>query len=442
MRNFERGLTSSQMIVLGFITIILFGSMLLMLPFSTVNGKGAHFFDALFTSTSAVCVTGLIVHDTATYWSGFGQAIILMLIQIGGMGVITVALGFTMLAGKRIGLKQRSTLQEALSAPKLAGIVRLMGVTIKTTIIIEAFGALIMFPIFCRELGVAKGLWYSVFHSISAFCNAGFDLMGYKKGFSSLTYFEGCGLINFAIMLLIVVGGIGFMTWDDIRTHKMRINKYRMQSKLILTTTAVLIILPALSFFFFEFDGSPFKERIYNSLFQSVTTRTAGFNTVDLMKISENGIFLMIVLMLIGGSPGSTAGGMKTTTCGVMFAGAFSVIKRYDYVNIFGRRIGENVLRNVITIITLYIGLFIGGGLVISRIEGLSLLSCLYETASAIGTVGLSLGITTKLSTVSKAILIFLMFFGRAGALTLVFAASSETQGFISKLPQEKIVIG
>lgn len=442
MGKLERGLTSSQMIVLGFTVIILLGCILLMLPLATVSGEGASFSDALFTSTSAVCVTGLIVHDTASYWSGFGQAVILILVQTGGMGVITAVLGFTMLAGKRIGLKQRSTLQEVLYAPKLEGIVRLMGTTIKTTLAIEISGALLMFPVFYRELGMAKGLWYSIFHSVSAFCNAGFDLMGYKKSYSSLTCFVSSGLINFVIMVLIVAGGIGFMTWNDIRTHKMQISRYRMQSKLILVTTAVLIILPALWFFFFEFGGRPLRERLYSSLFQAVTARTAGFNTVDLSVISESGILMMLILMLIGGSPGSTAGGMKTTTCGVMFAGTLSIVRRYDYVNIFGRRVGEEVLRNVITIVALYLVLFISGGAAISRIEELPLLSCLYETASAIGTAGLSLGITAGLSTVSRAILIFLMFFGRTGALTLVFAASSETQGFISRFPQEKIFIG
>ena len=418
------------------------GSLLLMLPLSTQDGRGAAFSDALFTATSAVCVTGLIVQDTATYWSTFGQAVILALIQVGGMGVVTVAIALSVSSGKQISLKQRSTMQEAISAHKVGGIVRLTGFIIKMTIIFELLGAVIMAPTFCKEFGVLKGIWYAVFHSISAFCNAGFDLMGAKTPYSSLTYFADDPVINFVIMSLIIIGGIGFMTWDDIKVNKHHVRKYRMQSKVILITTVLLISLPALYFFLFEFGDKPMGERIWSSLFQSVTPRTAGFNTADLTQISETGTAITIMLMLIGGSPGSTAGGMKTTTLAVLFSTAISVFRRREYTHFFGRRVNDDTIRNAATILMMYIVLFLTGGFLISRIESLPLLACLYETASAIGTVGLTLGITPDLGIVSQSILIILMYIGRVGGLTLIFSALSGNQGNTARLPQEKITVG
>ncbi len=442
MKQIAKRLSSSQIIILGFLGIILLGSVLLTLPISTQDRMGASFSDALFTSTSAVCVTGLIVQDTATYWSTFGQVVILTLIQIGGMGVITIALAITTLSGKKISLKQRSTMQEAISAHKVGGIVRLTGFIVRTTIAIELLGAVLMAPVFCKEFGLGKGIWYGVFHSISAFCNAGFDLMGSKTPYSSLTYFMGNPVINFTIMTLIVTGGIGFMTWDDIKTHKYHIRRYRMQSKVILVTTAILIVLPALYFFFMEFADMPMEERIYSSLFQSVTPRTAGFNTVDLTLISEVGIAIMIILMVIGGSPGSTAGGMKTTTLAVMLSTAISVFRRKEHTHFFGRRIDSETIRSAATIMMMYVVLFLTGGFIISAVEGLPLLTCLFETASAVGTVGLTLGITPELGMVSKCILVILMYLGRVGGLTLIFATISGKQSNTARLPQEKLTVG
>lgn len=254
MQGYLRRLSSSQIIILTFALAILLGSLLLMLPASTQDGLGASFFDALFTSTSAVCVTGLVVRDTATYWSGFGQMVILLLIQIGGMGVVTLAIAIAAASGKRISLKQRSTMQEAISAPKVGGIVSMTGFILKMTLTFELVGALVMVPTFCSEFGFFKGVWYSVFHSVSAFCNAGFDLMGVKTPYSSLTHYADNPIVNMAIMLLIVIGGIGFMTWDDIRSHKLRLRKYRMQSKVIIAATGALIVMPAVYFFFLEFS--------------------------------------------------------------------------------------------------------------------------------------------------------------------------------------------
>ena len=434
-------LTSFQIIILGFSGVILLGTLLLMLPFSSREGRAASFWDALFTSTSAVCVTGLVVRDTATYWSAFGQFVILMLIQIGGMGVITVAASFAMISGRKISLMQRSTMQEAISAPKVGGIVRLTGFIIRITLLIELLGAAVMAPVFYRDFGV-KGLWMAAFHSVSAFCNAGFDLMGIRAPFSSLTSYSAEPVINLTIMLLILIGGIGFLTWDDIRSNGLHLHRYRMQSKVILCTTALLLVVPAVYFFFYEFRDLSMEKRIFASLFHSVTPRTAGFNTMDLTALSEAGQYITIALMLIGGSPGSTAGGMKTTTAAVLFAAAISTFRRKEYPHFFGRRIDDDVVKHAATILLMYLVLSFSGGLAISILEGLPMLTCLFETASAVGTVGLTLGITPGLGLASRLILIVLMFFGRVGGLTLIFAALSGRQKNASKLPKEKITVG
>lgn len=438
----QKRFTSFQIIIFGFAGVILTGALLLTLPFAAADGQRAPFADALFTATSAVCVTGLVVRDTATYWSAFGQAIILLLIQIGGLGVITVAASFAVISGRKITLMQRSTMQEAIAAPKMAGIVRLTDFIIKVTFLIECLGAALMAPVFCKDFGIAKGIWMSLFHSISAFCNAGFDLMGGRARFSSLTSYSSQPVINLTIILLIVAGGIGFLTWDDIRTNHLHLNKYRMQSKVILCTTAFLILLPALYFFFGEFGSLPLGERIWSSFFQSVTPRTAGFNTVDLTAISEAGQMILIVLMLIGGSPGSTAGGMKTTTLAVLLTTALSVFRQKGDAHFFGRRIDDHTVKHAATIFMMYVVLFLGGGMSISIAEGLPLIPCLFETASAIGTVGLSLGLTPGLGMLSRSILVGLMFFGRVGGLTLIYAALSGIRKNAARLPQERITVG
>ena len=443
MGGIEKKLSSSQIIILGFAIVILFGSLLLMLPIATQDGKGAIFTEALFTATSAVCVTGLIVQDTATYWTGFGQAVILGLIQIGGMGVVTVAVAIFTVSGKKISLKQRSTMQEAISAHKVGGIVNLTGFIVKMTMVFELAGAALMAPSFCQEFGIGKGIWYAVFHSISAFCNAGFDLMGSRTPYSSLTYFVDNPAINLVVMALIIIGGIGFMTWEDIKTHRHRMRKYRMQSKVILSVTGLLILIPALYFFFFEFSQEPLGRRILISAFQSVTPRTAGFNTADLTVLSEAGLAIMILLMLVGGSPGSTAGGMKTTTLAVVLSTTVSVFRHKEHAHFFGRRIDHETVRNAMAILMMYLTLFLSGGLVISQIEGLPLLSCLFETASAVATVGLTLGLTPNLGLISRSILILLMYIGRVGGLTLIFAALSDSRkGNTARLPQEKMTVG
>ena len=268
----HKHIRSFQVIILGFFSVIILGSLLLMLPAATADGNGASFLDALFTATSAVCVTGLVVHDTATYWSAFGQSVILLLIQIGGMGVVTIAVSVAAISGRKIGLMQRSTMQEAISAHHVGGIVQMTKFILKTTLLIELIGAVLLSPVFCRDFGMVKGIWYSLFHSVSAFCNAGFDLNGIKEPFSSLTAYGADPLVNFTIMALIITGGIGFLTWEDIKKNKWRLKRYRMQSKVILIVTLLLIFVPALYFFFCEFIDMPLTERIWSSLFQSVNT--------------------------------------------------------------------------------------------------------------------------------------------------------------------------
>ncbi len=437
----KRKLSSSQIILFGFAGVIFVGTLLLMLPFATRSGESAPFGDALFTATSAVCVTGLIVQDTATYWSGFGQSVILLLIQIGGMGVITVAVAITMASGKKISLMQRSTMQDAISAPQVGGIVRFTGFILKGIFLFELLGALVLMTVFVPEYGF-RGIWLAVFHSISAFCNAGFDLMGTNSPYSSLTAYAANPVVNITVMLLIVIGGIGFLTWQDVRQNGLHFRRYRMQSKVILSTTGILLLVPAVYFFFFEFSAEPIGKRILLSLFQSVTPRTAGFNTTDLTALSQTGQTMTIGLMLIGGSPGSTAGGMKTTTAAVLIACAVAIFRRRENGRFFGRRISDETVKNAVTVFLMYISLFLLGGMIISRVENLPVLTCLFETASAIGTVGLTLGITPGLHFVSKLILISLMFLGRIGGLTLIFATLSATKNTLSQLPLEKITVG
>ena len=425
IRFLGKKLSSFQIIIFGFLGLILIGTALLMLPFAVKEGSSASLEDALFTSTSAVCVTGLVVRDTASYWSGFGQAVILILIQIGGLGIVSVAAFIAMLSGRKITLLQRSMLQDSISAHQIGGIVKMTGFVFKIALVAELSGTLIMLPVFCGRYGLS-GIWMSVFHSVSAFCNAGFDIMGDKTGpFSSLTSFASNPGIVIPICLLIIIGGIGFLTWEDIATNKLHIRSYRMQSKVVLATTGALIIVPMLLLLLFEY-----------------TSGAAGFNTVSFSYLSGTGRMLLVVLMLIGGSPGSTAGGMKTTTIAVLFAGAVSVFRRKKSAQLFGRRIEDSTIRNAATLLLMYLILSMIGAAVISMADGLPIGACIFETVSAIGTVGLSLGITPSLSLVSHIILILLMFLGRVGGLTLIYAAINSKSTNVSQRPVEKIIVG
>ncbi|MGI5888942.1 MAG: TrkH family potassium uptake protein [Oscillospiraceae bacterium] len=436
-----RSLSASQSIIVGFLLLILVGALLLSLPISKAGEGSASFIDALFTSVSASCVTGLVVQDTGTYWSTFGQVVILVLIQIGGLGIITMAFAIVIFSGRKITLMMRDQLAESINAPQLSGILRLTKFILFFTLIVEGAGACALMTVFIPRYGVARGIWYSIFHAVSAFCNAGFDILGKEQQYGSLTNFTSQPVVNITIMLLIVVGGLGFVTWHNILTSRKKGTVLRMQTKTVLAVTAFLIIVPALYFYFTEYSGFSGSERVLASLFQSVTTRTAGFNTTDLTQLSGAGILIFIMLMLIGGSPGSTAGGMKTTTVAVLFSGCLSVFRRKKDTSLFHRRVDEETTRKASAIFIMYLVLFSISAIAISRIEDLPIYECLFETASAIGTVGLTLGITPGLHTVSRIILMLLMFSGRVGGLTLIYAAVPNSPN-AGRNPEEKITVG
>ncbi|MBQ1467198.1 MAG: Trk family potassium uptake protein [Solobacterium sp.] len=433
-------LNSFRTILIGFFLVILCGMCLLLLPVSR-HGE-VSVIDALFTSASAVCVTGLVVYDTATQWTLFGKTVILLLIQIGGFGVIALTAATLMLTGKRIGILQRVFLQDSVSAHHIGGIVRFTKFFLCRALEIELLGALLLLPGFAMEFGIVKGIGYAIFHAVSAFCNAGFDLMGVHGQFSSLTYYADHAWLTTVIELLIVVGGIGFLTWDDLLQNRRSLKKLRMQTKVILVSTAILILIPFLYFYFIEFRMLGGKERLLVSLFQSITPRTAGFSTTDYGTMSEGGLLITIFLMITGGAPGSTAGGMKVTTIAVLLLSSSAFLQKRENVNCFKRRIEDDVIRSAFTLMTLYLGLLMIGSLVISTVESIPVIPAMFESASALGTVGLTTGITTGLCNTSKLLLIFFMYFGRTGGMTLAYAMASNTKKEYSRMPAEKLSVG
>ena len=441
-RKSLRRITPFQMITISFFVLILIGSLLLCLPVSQIGPNRCSYLDALFTSGSAVCVTGLVVFNTVSRWSLFGQAVILVLIQIGGLGVITFVIAVSIFSGKPIGLRQRDIMQNAINAPQIGGIIRFTRFLLFFTFACEAGGALLLAPVLIRDYGPGAGLWKAVFHSVSAFCNAGFDILGTKIPFASLTGYRGSLSVNLVVMALIISGGLGFYTWQDLFSCRFRRRKMRMQTKVILLATALLILIPALFFFIFEFRNEPAGTRVLMSLFQSVTTRTAGFNTADIRSMSQTAQMIMILLMLTGGSPGSTAGGMKTTTLAVVLMTVACCLKQRKDVSTFGRSLSQDTVRKAFSILILYIVFFLSGSMIISMIEQLPILDCMFECASALGTVGLSTGITPSLGSVSKIILILFMYFGRVGGLTLAFAALSGANTAAGRLPEGSLMIG
>lgn len=442
-----RRLAPSRIVSISFIAMILCGALLLMLPISSKDGSWTSFFDALFTSTSASCVTGLVVFDTYSHWSMFGQLIILILIQIGGLGVITMAIFLTMVAGRKIGLRSRTLMKESIDAPQTGGIIRVTKFIFKTSLIIEGIGAFVLSFTFIPEFGFFKGIWMSLFHSVSAFCNAGFDLMGQKEPFSSLTSYQGNGAVLGTIALLIVVGGLGFFVWEDLKRNRLKFKKYRLQTKIVLSVTGILILIAFCYFFFFEFSDSRWAEmslgdRFWSSLFESITPRTAGFNSVNYEKLHNASLPLMMALMLIGGSSGSTAGGFKTTTLAVFVVTLVSIFTKSEGVVVFNRRLPNHVLHHAIAIIALYLELFLLGGILVLMMDNVSIQEAFFEVASALGTVGLTLGITPSLSNGSRFVLIILMYLGRVGSLTILSAISANHPIAHSKMPEESISIG
>lgn len=435
-------LSGAQTILLGFVLLILAGAFLLMLPISTRTGEWTRFLDALFTSTSASCVTGLVLYDTWSHWSWFGQIVILVLIQIGGMGVVTMATVLSKIIGKKIGLQARTTMQEAVSAPNLGEIMKYTRFIVLGSIIFEAMGAVAMSPVFISEYGVLKGIWVSIFTSISAFCNAGFDLNGTHGEFSSMMPYWDNPIIVITLVFLILTGGLGFLTWLDIRRHGLKFYKYSTQSKLILVMEIFLVVIPFIYLWFGEYSDLPAGQRFLASLFHAVTPRTAGFNTTDYNDYSGTGIVMTIMLMLVGGAPGSTAGGMKITTVAVLFFTMISVFKREKSPAIFKRRITTEAIYGAIAVFMLDMLMAIFGAMFIAKFENHAFLRSLFESASAVGTVGLSMGLTPTLHTLSKIVLIISMYTGRVGGLTLVFAAITRKSTGNRQYPADNIAVG
>lgn len=439
-------LTQTQFIAYGFIGIILTGTLLLMLPVSSRSREVSSFLNCLFTATSASCVTGLVVYDTWTQWSLFGQLVILTLIQIGGLGFITIGVFLSIILRRKIGLKERGLMQESVNTLQIGGMVKLAKKIIIGTAMFEGTGAIILALRFIPEFGVARGIFYGIFHSISAFCNAGFDLMGSQGPYSSLVNYYDDWIINLVVMSLITIGGIGFIVWDDVSRHGIQFQKYMLHTKIVLLTSFVLLFGGAWLFYCFEQDnllvGMNPSGQILTSLFSSVTARTAGFNTVDTAALTDASKFLTVILMFIGGSPGSTAGGVKTTTIIVMYLYLWSNIQRTYGVNAFGRRLEDDALKRAAAIFTINLTLALGASLYIMASQHLALSDVIFETFSAIGTVGMTTGITRALNPMSRLVIVFLMYCGRVGSLSFALSFTQHKRVAHVQQPVGRITIG
>ena len=461
-KKWHNKLTATRTIAIGFLGIILAGTVLLALPIASADGKAVDLLTALFTATSATCVTGLVVVDTYSGWSAFGKTVLLTLIQIGGLGFMTIGVFVAVLMKKNIGLKERGILQESMNMLQIGGIVRLVKKITIGTFLIEGVGAVLLSIRFIPQMGWIRGIGNGIFHSISAFCNAGFDLMGKTEEYSSLVSYSGDVLVNITIMALIVTGGIGFLVWDDLQKKKLRFKEYLLHTKIVLVVTASLLFGGALLIYLFERNhlmaDMGVGEKVLTSLFASVTARTAGFNTIDVGGMSASSKLVTIVLMFIGGSPGSTAGGVKTTTIIVMYLHLWSSIQRTYGVNAFGRRLEDDVLKRASAIFMVNLTLALGASLFIMATQQLLLAGAaavilcgmqsfpmedvLLEVFSAIGTVGMSSGITRQLNIVARVIIIFLMYCGRIGSMTFALSFTERKKVAPVQLPAEKIIIG
>lgn len=440
----KRKLSPPRLIALGFLVVILLGAGLLMLPFASKVEVG--FLDALFTATSATCVTGLIVLDTFRSWTYFGQAVIILLIQVGGLGLMTVITLFSFALGKRLALFDRKVLMQSAGNMQLSGVASLIRRIVPFAFVIEFLGACLLAVRFVPEFGWGQGVWYSVFHSVSAFCNAGFDLMGGKRPFSSLTDYVADPIVTLTISMLIIVGGLGFLVWRDLMQNHFRWKKFQLHTKLVLATTFVLVFFGWGLFILFEWKaslrGMPMGEKLLAAFFQSVTPRTAGFNTVDLNSMSESGNFLTNILMLIGGSPGSTAGGIKTTTVAVLLLSMIVSARGRRRVNAFRFSIDRDTLRQASSILLIYLSLVMVSIMALCAFDPITSKQAMFEVNSAIATVGLTLGITPTLSAASKILLILLMYAGRLGGLSFALVFSQTKAEPPIDRPNGKILIG
>lgn len=443
MSVYMRKISNTRIIALSFLLIIFTGTLLLMLPVSSAKGVWTPFINALFTATSATCVTGLVVYDTGKYWSLFGQIVIITMIQVGGLGLLTIISLVPIILKRKIGLSERELLMQSAGKQELSGVVKLVKRIIKITFVFELAGSVLLATRFIPAFGLKKGIYYSIFHSISAFCNAGFDLMG---NFASLTGYESDVVINVTIMLLIVFGGLGFLVWEEIYRNRFHFNKYSLHAKIVLVTTLVLILGGAAGFLFFERNGDlagrPVYVKLLDAFFMSVTTRTAGFNTIDLAKLSHPGSILAMVLMFIGGSPGSTAGGIKTTTAAVIFIAVVCLSRGGEEVTAYNRRIDDAVVKHAAVIILVYLIGVLTAGMIISSVEPYETRQIFFEITSAAGTVGLTMGITPKLTAISKTVLILLMYSGRIGGFSFMMALREKQKNAVIRRPVENLMIG
>lgn len=446
MLKLAKKISTTRLIALSFLIVILTGSVLLCLPFSSQNGEWTNFIDALFTATSATCVTGLVVFDTYTHWSLFGQLVILVMIQIGGIGLMTIIIMVFIFLKRKISLHERLILMQSAGTVRISGMVKLVKRIVTGTLICEGAGALLLAVRFIPQMGFLQGVYYAVFHSVSAFCNAGFDLMGKYEPFSSLTAYETDPLVSIVIILLIVVGGIGFLVWDEIIRYGYYFKKYSLHAKIVLSTTLFLIVVGTLGIFWLEYDGGlaglSLGDKLLSSAFMSVTTRTAGFNTMDLSSLGEAGSLFSMVLMFIGGSPGSTAGGIKTSTLAAVFFAMISMSRGQKQVTLFKRTLGVDIVKQASVIIIIYLTGILTATVLICHLEPYSLTDVLFETISAAATVGLSRGLTPSLGAVSHIILAFLMFAGRIGGLSMMLVFGEEKPQAPVQRPTEPIIIG
>lgn len=439
-----RQLTPPQVLVLGFMALIIVGAILLTLPVASRSGNSVGFLTALFTATSAVCVTGLVVVDTHDAYSLFGQIVTMLLIQFGGLGIMTISTFALLVLGRRVSLKGRLLIQEAMNQLTLEGMVRLIRNVIIATVIIEGIGALLLSIRFIPLLGVAKGIYYSVYHAVSAFCNAGFDLFG---GFRSLADFVGDPLVSLTIASLIVLGGLGFSVLMDI-LHYRCTRRLHLHTKVVLVTTAILIALGTILILAIESDNPdtlgrlPFGSKLLAAYFQAVTPRTAGFSTVNIGALRPATIFLVILLMFIGASPGSTGGGIKTSTFAVLILAVRSVVRGRNDVDVFERRLPTGSVLRALAITMISAALVFTGAIILAVSEGKSLPEVLFETVSAFGTVGLSMGITPTLSTLGRLVIIFIMFAGRVGPLSIALALAQKQQANGVRFPEERVMLG
>lgn len=438
-------ITPAQILAIGFLLLILVGTALLSLPFASNDGQ-VRFIDALFTATSATCVTGLVTLNTATQWTLFGKIVIIVMIQIGGLGFMTFISLTGIIAKKRFSLHERKIMMQSTGSLELSGLTKLVRRIAIGTFIVEGIGALILaIKLWTSNYSFAKGLWYGIFHSVSAFCNAGFDIFGT----SSLEAFNGDYVVLITLALLVIIGGIGFIVWEDIASNGFHFKKYKLHSKLVLLTTFVLLAGGTVIFFFTEknhaFSELSTGEKWLNAFFQSTTLRTAGFASVNQASLSNSGFVSSVVLMLIGGSPGSTAGGIKTITVTVLVLNALCFSKNQSSLVTFKKRIHDDLVKQASAIASIYLTLAVTVTCIICAIESnaqIPLRSIAFEVASAVATVGLTEGITPLLSVASKALLCFTMYFGRLGGLTLLLAIAEKKTGCTLEKPCEKILIG